>query len=655
MEGGTGTSNVSSKPTEERETVPPFTCWENVVRPTKSTDYDNFLALGAKASIVIDSGSHKCRAGWSTEVTPRLEFRSVVSKPRVKSAGETASIVGEYDLSGGRGFDFSRSSMRSAFDGNVVYHHDTQEAIFDYIFERLGITQDSVLHPVLLSECPLNPSLARAKITEMLIETYGVPAVAFGMDCVMGYTYNQAQGRCGPDGLLVSVGHSATHIIPMLDGEPQLQYCCRLSVGGYEMSDFLLRVLRLRYPEHGAFFGPGIGFMRAEEMKEKFCFVADDYCEMLEKCTGQFRSGDKEGSRKMQLPFNPAALMRAAGPTEEELARKKELKEKQGHRLKEMAAARRESKIAERKAWCQKAEALLEAEPTMSVQDFRAGIRDLGFERKELLLVELTAVRQALKKSKSSKGGDKEERKEKHEAEPVGDLLDVPDAQLSEDQLREKKRQRMMRNMWLGRERARHKREEERARKAKEKLEEEEKMRVDPEGYLELLKQKLATLSEKVNARRKKQLGASSQGADPAGVLVGGLAGATGSGAALTSKAGRGERLGAAQKERMRLLATAAFSDNKKEDTFGANDEDWEVYKEMGNDSDSDDAREDEAALDKVTQTLAEKCPDFVASFQASQPLLPSAAPAAPVPVEPITEKDFQVGGAHLQVYRMAS
>lgn len=41
---------------------------------------------------------------------------------------------------------------RSAFDKNVVYHMNSQEAVFDYIFSHLGVSGDSVSYPVLLTE-----------------------------------------------------------------------------------------------------------------------------------------------------------------------------------------------------------------------------------------------------------------------------------------------------------------------------------------------------------------------------------------------------------------------------------------------------------------------------------------------------------------------
>ncbi len=56
----------------------------------------------------------------------------------------------------------------------------------------------------------------------------------------------------------------------------------------------------------------------------------------------------------------------------------------------------------------------------------------------------------------------------------------------------------------------------------------------------------------------------------------------------------------------MRLLTTAAFDRGKGEDTFGARDEDWQLYKLMSKDNDDDDEGpdQDEAELARLSSRL---------------------------------------------------
>lgn len=50
------------------------------------------------------------------------------------------------------------------FDRNVVTHYYNQEQIFDDIFKHLAIdTENSVNHPIVLTECIANPNYCRQR------------------------------------------------------------------------------------------------------------------------------------------------------------------------------------------------------------------------------------------------------------------------------------------------------------------------------------------------------------------------------------------------------------------------------------------------------------------------------------------------------------
>lgn len=106
---------------------------------------------------------------------------------------------------------------------------------------------------------------------------------------------------------------------------------------------------------------------------------------------------------------------------------------------------------------------------------------------------------------------------------------------------------------------------------------------------MEQLHAKYTDLSEKIEQRKRlKTNGGNANGNNVSGGV------------------GRGERLNAAQKERMRLLTTAAFDRGKGEDTFGVRDEDWQLYKLMSKDNDDEDEKpnEDEAELSRISSRL---------------------------------------------------
>jgi actin-related protein 5 len=95
-------------------------------RPERQSDYSR---MPSHRPLVIDNGAYFCRVGWAGEKDPRFSFHNVLHRPRHRGSGELTSIVGDYDSGTVKLFDFTRSSLRSAFDGNVVYQFETMESV----------------------------------------------------------------------------------------------------------------------------------------------------------------------------------------------------------------------------------------------------------------------------------------------------------------------------------------------------------------------------------------------------------------------------------------------------------------------------------------------------------------------------------------------
>lgn len=62
------------------------------------------------------------------------------------SVGQVVVCVGGVDTAMlAKDYDLSRAYQRTAFDGNVVCQFETQEALFDYAFERLSLSGAKLL------------------------------------------------------------------------------------------------------------------------------------------------------------------------------------------------------------------------------------------------------------------------------------------------------------------------------------------------------------------------------------------------------------------------------------------------------------------------------------------------------------------------------
>ncbi|GAB2216489.1 hypothetical protein Drorol1_Dr00024263 [Drosera rotundifolia] len=585
----------------------------------RQTDYSLF---SPSCPIVIDNGGSYFRIGWAGESDPRVIFRNIVQRPRHKVTGETVTVVGDHGPALLKYFDCMRSTPRSAFDFNVVFQFETMESILDFGFDRLGVNGSEVDHPVLITECPCNPLHSRFKMAELLFESYGVPSVAFGVDAAFSYTYNQRLGVCNMEGLAISSGFNTSHVVPFVNGEPVYDSCCRTNVGGFHVTDYLKQLLSLKYPHVMSMFT----WEKVEDLKMEHCYIATDY--FVE--ARLFQNGTKESEKKTrywQIPYTPPPVEEQL-PSGEDVARKAALKEKQGQRLREMAESRRVLRITELENELRGLEFLLRQLEKVDEMDVPAFLSDTGYISKLEIESSVAKVTQSLRKAKREQV-ESEEREDAASSEKYP-LIDVPDKMLSPEQLKDKKRQQFLKTTAEGRQRARHKRFEEEALRDRENQLEEEMRLENPELYLEQLHARHKELIERVEQRKRLKTNENGYSSNRNGYSSNGN----------SCGVGRGERLNATQKERMHLLTMSAFDRDKGDDTFGAKDDDWELYKLMSKDHDDEDEGpdEDELELSRLSSKLQVLDPSFVLKleFAESQPF------DVPKP-RLLTEEDFKI------------
>ncbi|KAG4964783.1 hypothetical protein AAZX31_14G065600 [Glycine max] len=379
----------------------------------------DFNLFDSNTPLVIDNGASYFRIGWAGESEPRVVFRHIVQRPCHKETGETVTIVGDHDPAFLKYFDCTHSGPHSAFDSNVVYQFETMQYILDFGFDRMGANGTEIDHPVLITECVCNPVQSRSKMAELLFETYGVPSIAFGVDVAFSYKYNQQRGVCAKDCLALCPGFNTTHVIPFVDGEPVYEGCCRTNIGGFHVTDHLKQLLSLKYPYHLARFT----WEKVEDLKMEHCYIAPDYVSEARL----FQKGAKEAEEKTrywQIPWVPPPIEEP--PSEEEIARKAAIKEKQGQSLREMAEAKRSSEINELENELHGLEFLwhqLEQVEESKVPSFLA---ETGYGSRQEIESARNIVMQSLQKAK---GEPKNEQDATEKVDPATNdsLINIPD------------------------------------------------------------------------------------------------------------------------------------------------------------------------------------------------------------------------------------
>ena len=478
----------------------------------------------------------------------------------------------------------TRGQIRNAFEPgtSIVSNWDVMEGILDYIFMKLGVdgsADGGIGRPIVMTEPVANLGYTRRMMNEILFECYGAPSVTYGIDSLFSYRYNK-----GTDGLVISSSHTATHVIPVLNSKPVLLNSARLNWGGYHAQDYLMKLLKLKYPT----FPGKITDQQMEDYIKSYCYMSQDYNQELSSYLDW--TGLEDRNIVIQYPYTEHVVQEKSA---EELARVAERKKESGRRLQEQAAKMRLEKLIKKEQeyeYYKNIQLKIQNAPTKKEQKRLLDDDELKDEAQlDRLLRDLDkSIRRSRNKAV---GGDAEEETAEEQSFP---LLDVPDDQLDETQIKEKRHQRLMKSGLEARQRAKAEKERERARLAEEeRLDIEKRENQFDEWIAERRAHRDVLLAKLKEQNRLKQ--------------------------------DSGGRKSLASQMRMKTLANLP-SDNpasKKrgrgandDDDFGANDEDWGVYRTVATDPASDEEEDNPdadplTALKSVETILLKHDPDF--------------------------------------------
>ncbi|KAL7418884.1 Actin-related protein 5 [Cryptotrichosporon argae] len=541
--------------------IPETSASTSVLEPL---DYHSLAS--ADPFICIDNGSHSWRAGFSSQAAPYIDAPSVVARYRERKANKTIMLFGkdcEVDAN-------SRSNARALFDGDVLANGDMLECALDYTFLKLGIDTPSIAHPIAMTERLTNPLLTRALTSELLFELYGAPAVTYGIDSLFAFSRQQHQ-----DGLAINMGHHATTIIPVVGGRGIVSRAKRIPFGGAQATELMLKLAQLKYPSFPLKVTPA----QATFMYGESCYFSAGYEDELRALADPVKLA--AATMVVQFPF---AQTEAAEKSEEELAAIAERRKESGRRLQEMQIKQRAEKLAAKIAELDEFRSLLELRPSLKKADFAAQLADTPFAHEAELEAYVKRTEAEVRRKQRKAAGEEPEPEE----EPSFPLVDRPDDELNEDEVKEKRRQRLMKAGWEARVKLREEKRKERERIEEEKRKEEEERINTPGAWAARLKAEQETVILRMEERKKR-------------------------------RAQLGDRKSAAAQNRMKNIASLA-ADNpvakkrkkgEDDDGFGRDDSDWHVYREIGGDEDSDAEEDDQAQLESVEARLLQHEPTF--------------------------------------------
>ncbi|KAH3683651.1 hypothetical protein WICPIJ_005379, partial [Wickerhamomyces pijperi] len=178
---------------------------------------------------------------------------------------------------------------------------------------------------------------------------------------------------------------------------------------------------------------------------------------------------------------------------------------------------------------------------------------------------------------------------------PTFPLIDIPDDQLSEEDIKEKRKQKLMKANYEARQRAKVEKQAEADRIAEEERKDIEWRKTDMQGWIHDRRSKLKDILNKRKERAKLREQLNDRKSHAAQLRMKSIA----------SLAAEDSSSGAAKRKRQATI------DNDPNDTFGANDDDWAIYKDIASLDDEEALEEEEAELVKLEKELLEHDPHF--------------------------------------------
>ncbi len=253
--------------------------------------------------LVLDNGGCTLKIGFGGQARPiKTVSNCAVKEPKKKnheenSSSSSSSLMAGYLLADEVDSLDSRSGLvyRRPHDQGYLTNFDLESAIWTRMFGPALLNVKTKDCALLLTDSLFSPTTLRNQMDELIYEKYEfssahrtcAPSLA-----LRGYQYEVQSLWGATASLIVDIGYSFTHAVPLFNYSPVASAIRRLNVGGKVLTNYLKELITYRQ------INMNEETHLANEIKEKMCFVSTDFMREM-KFNQNLRKGPGQ---------NPAAL-----------------------------------------------------------------------------------------------------------------------------------------------------------------------------------------------------------------------------------------------------------------------------------------------------------------------------------------------------------